>query len=355
MNRGPRHPVIVWGISGMCAALLAGTALAQSGQSGSSMTMSTGSDMGTGEWRRADFIPQLSGIDGILQKESADGKTVTIMVNNGRVVGCEMDGKRLPLECVQVKGDQIRVLDQVNAPTLAQLKVPQDAALAFGRGGAGYQQGGNQQFGTTEQPYNGRSAGYGSQGSGSQGSYYSSQQQDQTVTHSNMGATENSSGMWQRPYLGVMLSEADRTDLQQANLAMPRFNSGIMIEQVQPGLPADRAGFQKGDIIVGIDGNQPATAELLRETLSHKNFGDTVTFNVIRSGREKNIPVVLTQPSGTTKKSQTNTTYASPESTPPPPPPETYSSTPPPGPTQSSAYERGWWYNDRNESYRPTK
>jgi hypothetical protein len=90
--------------------------------------------------------------------------------------------------------------------------------------------------------------------------------------------------------LGIMTSEATQSDLSNTS-AGSRYTQGIRIEQVQDGMPASTAGLQKGDIIVSIDGQQPATSSLLRQELLQKDQGDTLRLTVLRNGSEQNVNV----------------------------------------------------------------
>ena len=125
-----------------------------------------------------------------------------------------------------------------------------------------------------------------------------------------MGTTERAyNADVQRPILGVMMTEADQSDLSNAR-ATGRYSSGIVVDQVNRGLPAETAGLQAGDLIVSVDGKQPVTAEFLRDTLARKEFGDNVRLGVLRNGQDRTINVRLTRPDGSTL----NRNYYSPES-----------------------------------------
>lgn len=84
--------------------------------------------------------------------------------------------------------------------------------------------------------------------------------------------------------------------------------SGILVIDVKPGSPAEKAGLRGGDrtvtvdgqevlvggdVIVSIDGTPTVGRDDIRKILSEKNAGDTIMLTVIRDGRTLEIPVVL--------------------------------------------------------------
>jgi|GEM_PF-3345078 len=66
----------------------------------------------------------------------------------------------------------------------------------------------------------------------------------------------------------------------------------ILIEEVIPGLPAERAGMKRFDILLQADGDA-VDATVLRGLLAEKDPGDDVTFRVIRKGDKKELTVEL--------------------------------------------------------------
>ncbi|KAG0499857.1 hypothetical protein HPP92_004548 [Vanilla planifolia] len=60
-----------------------------------------------------------------------------------------------------------------------------------------------------------------------------------------------------RPWLGLKLLDLNSMIIQQLKERDPSFpdvNRGVMIPMVTPGSPAERAGFQPGDIVIEFDG-----------------------------------------------------------------------------------------------------
>jgi serine protease Do len=95
-----------------------------------------------------------------------------------------------------------------------------------------------------------------------------------------------------RAYLGVMAQEVT------PNIAKAFHESevtGALIGDVTPGSPAQKAGLEKGDIILGIDGKPVNTSAELRMHVSLMAPGTKVNVKVFRDGAEKTLPVTLAE------------------------------------------------------------
>ena len=68
---------------------------------------------------------------------------------------------------------------------------------------------------------------------------------------------------------------------------------GALVNQVQPGSPADRGGLRHGDVIIQVDDMEIESAQQLRLVISQMRPGSEVTVTVIRQGERLNLPVVL--------------------------------------------------------------
>jgi len=97
-------------------------------------------------------------------------------------------------------------------------------------------------------------------------------------------------GKIQRAYLGVYYQEIDDQFAKDKGLTDLR---GIYVDNLVEGGAADKAGIQKGDVILRID-NQPINgkSELL-ELVGQKNPGEKVMVTVNRNGKDIEIPVIL--------------------------------------------------------------
>jgi serine protease Do len=99
-------------------------------------------------------------------------------------------------------------------------------------------------------------------------------------------------GRVRRAYLGVAgggrpLPPADARRLQRA--------AGIEVLEVMSGSPAERAGVQKGDLILDLDGSAVTAAGDLQRLMSGEVIGKAVRLRVLRSGRALNLTATPTE------------------------------------------------------------
>ncbi len=85
-----------------------------------------------------------------------------------------------------------------------------------------------------------------------------------------------------RGYIGVRL--ATLRPAQARAMGIPE-GRGALIDDVEPGGPADRAGLRRGDVIVAIDDKPVADFSALRTTTSGLGIGKEVALNYYRQGR----------------------------------------------------------------------
>jgi hypothetical protein len=90
--------------------------------------------------------------------------------------------------------------------------------------------------------------------------------------------------------VGVHLDEPDEALLYHLRLEK---GQTTMIRGLYKGLPAHKAGLDRYDIIVAVEGRQPADPKSILEVLAEKEPGDEVKFTVIQKGRTKEISVTL--------------------------------------------------------------
>ncbi|MGH2454611.1 MAG: S1C family serine protease, partial [bacterium] len=96
-----------------------------------------------------------------------------------------------------------------------------------------------------------------------------------------------------RPALGIELGgEIDRQIQQAYNLPV---DHGVIVQQVQPGGPAQTAGIEANDIIVSIDGRTTRSINDLRRILFEMQPGDRVRVEVVRGSRRQTFTVTLTE------------------------------------------------------------
>ena len=69
--------------------------------------------------------------------------------------------------------------------------------------------------------------------------------------------------------------------------------AGCYVNSVESGSNADKAGFQKGDRVISIDGENVKEAADIKTIISSKSVGDQVEFEVERNGRTGNLTLTL--------------------------------------------------------------
>lgn len=111
---------------------------------------------------------------------------------------------------------------------------------------------------------------------------------------------------------GVWLGIAGEPLIPAINQAMnlPADQSGVLVEQVQAGSPADKAGLQGsfkpviingqrvligGDVITAIDGNPVASTEDLQAYLQTAQPGQKVNLSILREGQKQTLVVTLAE------------------------------------------------------------
>ena len=110
------------------------------------------------------------------------------------------------------------------------------------------------------------------------------------------------SGKVTRAYLGVKAQEV--TPSIAKDFHEPEV-TGALIGDVMPGSPAEKAGLEKGDIILDIDGKPVTGSAELRMHVSLMAPGTKVNVKVFRDGAEKTLPLTLAEmPTETARNAQ---------------------------------------------------
>ena len=103
---------------------------------------------------------------------------------------------------------------------------------------------------------------------------------------------EASGGKLVQPWIGVS-GEALTADIA-ASMGLPH-PGGVVVQQVYPMGPADRAGLKPGDVIVGVNSRDVGDPGGLRFRLATQPVGGTATLNIVRRGKDMQLPVKLIQ------------------------------------------------------------
>ena len=87
-----------------------------------------------------------------------------------------------------------------------------------------------------------------------------------------------------RGYLGIRIADVDNQTKEAWNLPEA---TGALIQGVEPGQPADKAGLQHGDVIVQVDDQAVRRTRDLIDYVSDKAPGTTVKVTIIRNGSRR--------------------------------------------------------------------
>ena len=93
-----------------------------------------------------------------------------------------------------------------------------------------------------------------------------------------------------RGWLGVMIQQITPELREKLDL---KDQHGALVADVSPGGPADKAGIERGDVIVAFDGKAVKEMNELPLLVGSTSVGKKVKVGVIRDGREKTIEVKL--------------------------------------------------------------
>ena len=93
-----------------------------------------------------------------------------------------------------------------------------------------------------------------------------------------------------RPYLGVTIFDKPTAARYGYQL---NISKGVYVFRVALDSPAGRAGIQRGDIILRIDGKEVNSVNEIRSDIAARKVGDTVTVVFDRDGVEQTIELVL--------------------------------------------------------------
>lgn len=99
-------------------------------------------------------------------------------------------------------------------------------------------------------------------------------------------------GKFTRSRIGIQLDEVNA--LQDFKTEYPTLPAGVLVRAVFAGGPAAKSDLKAGDIVTAVDNKNVKTFRELKEQISYKKPGDTVTLNVVRligGGKTKNLSI----------------------------------------------------------------
>ena len=93
-------------------------------------------------------------------------------------------------------------------------------------------------------------------------------------------------------YLGVLTGEALNERSSQLFFGVNHIR-GMLVENVDTGGAAERAGIQPGDVITRVEETPVIDGQNIMMEIRNKKPGDTITVQVYRNGQTFNLPVTL--------------------------------------------------------------
>lgn len=97
-------------------------------------------------------------------------------------------------------------------------------------------------------------------------------------------------GYVSRGWLGVIIQEVSRDLAESFGLDKP---AGALVAQVLPGSPAEAAGFQEGDVIIGFNGREIGLSSELPAQVGRVTPGDKASVELIRNGKQIGLDVEI--------------------------------------------------------------
>jgi len=97
-------------------------------------------------------------------------------------------------------------------------------------------------------------------------------------------------GKVERGYIGVTMNPEGLTQELAESFGLDK-NVGVLVTEVEPESPAEKAGLKQGDVILKMNGKDIRTNESLRNTVSLMAPGTKINLTIFRDGKEKEITV----------------------------------------------------------------
>jgi len=96
-----------------------------------------------------------------------------------------------------------------------------------------------------------------------------------------------------RGYLGINITDLDPKEAKAFNV--PEGVRGVVVEQLVPGKPAEKAGLQPGDVIVKVDEKQVKRTRDLIDYVSDVGPNVKVTISIYRDGAKKTLTATTSE------------------------------------------------------------
>lgn len=95
-----------------------------------------------------------------------------------------------------------------------------------------------------------------------------------------------------RGYLGVELNREEMTESLAESFGLKEVR-GVLVAEVEPGSPAEKAGLKEGDIILKVGGKEVPSSAAFRNMIALFEPGTKTTLTIFRDRQEKELPVII--------------------------------------------------------------
>jgi len=111
------------------------------------------------------------------------------------------------------------------------------------------------------------------------------------------------------PWIGASFQEVTPDIAESLGIGRPR---GVLIVEIVPGSPAERARLATGDLVISVDGIEINDEKSLNYRLATKGIGATVKIGIIRANKEYYAELALETAPETVPRDQVEITSGSP-------------------------------------------
>ena len=109
-----------------------------------------------------------------------------------------------------------------------------------------------------------------------------------TAQGASVTVVKKSDGAW----LGVTIQDLDESLRESMSLGDV---DGVLVNGVNEGSPAEKAGIEQSDVITAVDGKKTATTSELVDAVRSKKQGTEVTIAFVRDGKSKTLKATLAE------------------------------------------------------------
>lgn len=106
------------------------------------------------------------------------------------------------------------------------------------------------------------------------------------------GLAADTDSVDERPFIGVMLDAVPLPDLLVKHLGLEP-GQGIRIANIHRGSPADKAGLERDDIIIGFEGNNVDDRQQFVDDVRKAGIGAEVSLEIIHLGKRRTVTLRL--------------------------------------------------------------